>query len=75
LLTYSHPQLIFTIKDDGVGLKRSDTSIHGKFKGIGLLGMRERVGSVGGTCDIVSNKGKGTVIRVKLPFSGENVAG
>jgi PAS domain S-box-containing protein len=71
LLTYSHPQLIFTIKDDGVGLQptRPDKAIRGEAKGIGLLGMRERVGSVGGTCDVVSNKGKGTMIRVKLPLS------
>ena len=71
LLTYSHPQLIFTIKDNGVGLKSSGAhkAMQGEAKGIGLLGMRERVGSVGGICDVVSNKGKGTMIRVKLPFS------
>jgi PAS domain S-box-containing protein len=71
LLTYSHPKLIFTIKDDGVGLQttRSGKTVPGEAKGIGLLGMRERVGSVGGTCDVVSNKGKGTMIRVKLPFT------
>jgi PAS domain S-box-containing protein len=71
ILTYSHPKLIFTIKDDGVGfgetqrVERSGT----KKPPIGLLGMRERVSSVGGTIDIRSSRTKGTVIRAELPFS------
>jgi signal transduction histidine kinase len=36
---------------------------------IGLLGMRERVSSVGGTIEIRSSRTKGTVIRAELPFS------
>jgi PAS domain S-box-containing protein len=77
VLTYSHPELIFTIKDNGVGLETMDPgeSLDRESKGIGLLGMRERVGSVGGTCDIVSNKGKGTMIRAKLPFAVRKTEG
>ena len=71
LLTYSHPKLICTIKDDGVGFEQTGGMVpfeSGK-RGIGLLGMRERVGSVGGTMDIRSKNEEGTMLRVELPFS------
>ena len=71
LLTYSHPKLICTIKDDGVGFEQTEGMVpfvSGK-QGIGLLGMRERVGSVGGTMDIRSKNAEGTMLRVELPFS------
>jgi hypothetical protein len=71
LLTCSHPKLIFTIKDDGVGFEQAEREVPAgaRKQPIGLLGMRERVVSVGGTIDIRSSKGKGTVIRAELPFS------
>jgi PAS domain S-box-containing protein len=71
LLTCSHPKLIFTIKDDGVGFEQTEREVPSgaRKQPIGLLGMRERVVSVGGTIDIRSSKGKGTVIRAELPFS------
>jgi len=71
ILTYSHPKLIFTIKDDGVGLGGTQRVERSRTKKppIGLLGMRERVSSVGGTIDIRSSRTKGTVIRAELPFS------
>jgi signal transduction histidine kinase len=69
ILTYSHPKLILTIKDDGVGFQQTEgmAPFGAKKQGIGLPGMRERVASVGGTLDIRSSRGKGTVIRAKLP--------
>jgi PAS domain S-box-containing protein len=71
LLTCSHPKLILTIKDDGIGFEPSQgmPSFGAKKRGIGLLGMRERVASVGGGIDIRSGRGKGTVIRAELPLS------
>jgi signal transduction histidine kinase len=71
VLTHSHPKLICTIKDDGVGFEQTGGMVpfgSGK-QGIGLLGMRERVGSVGGTMDIRSKNAEGTMLRVELPFS------
>lgn len=62
-LTYSHPNVIFIIKDNGAGF---DEKTRGK-DGIGLLGMRERVVGVKGTIDIRSAIGKGTTLRVELP--------
>ncbi|MEI7636868.1 MAG: PAS domain S-box protein [Syntrophus sp. (in: bacteria)] len=69
MLTYSHPRVIFTIRDNGIGYK---TAIHpsspvGPARGIGLLSMRERVASCGGTIDIASIPGKGTTIRASIP--------
>ena len=78
LLTYSHPMLICTIKDDGVGFDQADEGMlpSGSQKGgIGLLGMRERVGSIGGKVDIRSKRDEGTTIRVELPISVEKVEG
>jgi PAS domain S-box-containing protein len=74
LLTYSHPKLICTIKDDGIGFEQTEGMVpfESEKKGIGLLGMRERVGSVGGTMDIRSKSAEGTMIRVELPISLRN---
>jgi signal transduction histidine kinase len=69
LLTYSHPRAILTIRDDGKGFEEKrvlSPSRIGK-RGIGLLGIRERVSSLGGTISILSEKGKGTLIRIELP--------
>lgn len=69
MLTYSHPRVIFIVRDNGVGhepLKRG--TVTGKASGgIGLLSMRERVASLGGSIDIVSSPGKGTTIRAQIP--------
>lgn len=72
VMAYSHPKLIFTIKDNGIGFGPDGTTrpMQGN-KGIGLLGIRERVESVSGHCEIRSNKGRGTMIRVELPLNLE----
>ncbi len=69
LLTFNYPQIIITIKDDGLGFdEQEDPSfLETKKQGIGLWGMRERVAFVGGTIHIRSSKGKGTMIRAELP--------
>jgi signal transduction histidine kinase len=71
-LTLSHPQVILMMKDDGVGFdeKEGMRPVGVKKPGIGLMGMRERAASVGGTMNIRSEKGKGTLIRVELPIHG-----
>jgi signal transduction histidine kinase len=68
-LTYSHPRVIFIIKDDGKGFAQEARPVLAGLGrgGVGLIGMRERVASVGGTIDIRSSPGKGTVIRAELP--------
>jgi signal transduction histidine kinase len=69
MLTYSHPQVIMVIKDDGRGfeIEPNASVASGRERGIGLVSMRERVASVGGSIDIRSEVGRGTIIRVALP--------
>ena len=60
---------LFTIRDNGVGYEQSShqSSPVGPVRGIGLSSMRERVASCGGTIDITSVPGKGTMIRANIP--------
>lgn len=71
MLTYSHPRAIFVIRDNGVGYKhiRKGSASGKNLRGIGLLSMRERVASFGGSIDIISTPGKGTTIRVDIPVT------
>jgi signal transduction histidine kinase len=55
--------LNLTVEDDGVGFDPART------RGLGLLGMEERVKRLGGRLDIQSQPGKGTVLRVELPVT------
>ncbi len=71
LLTHSHPMTILVIRDDGVGYEPDEAGLpEGSPRGIGLLSMRERVASLGGTFDITSSPGRGTTIRVEIPEEG-----
>jgi PAS domain S-box-containing protein len=71
-LTCSHPLVIFIVRDDGVGfdMDRAGLPDNHERLGIGLLSMKERVSSLGGTLLISSVPGKGTTIRVELPING-----
>jgi len=55
-------RLLLSIQDDGHGfdVRRS--------RGLGLLGMEERIAHLGGTLQLVSEKGRGTLISVVLPL-------
>ena len=50
------------IKDDGIGFDAT------RIRGMGLLGMEERVKRLGGTIAIESGPGVGTTIRAELPL-------
>jgi signal transduction histidine kinase len=65
MLTYNYPKTILIIKDDGDGFDPLARST-----GIGLIGMRERAVSMGGSVEIRSVKGKGTSIRTEVPVAG-----
>ena len=51
------------VQDSGVGFDES----HGKAACMGLLGIRERAGFLGGTMEISSESGKGTCVTLILP--------
>ena len=53
----------FAISDDGVGM---DVSARGD--GDGLVGMRDRIGAVGGDLQIASTPGAGTTVRGAVPL-------
>ncbi len=44
-------------------------------RGLGLLGMKERIELVNGTLDIRSRRGGGTEISIEIPLNGEGSNG
>lgn len=56
--------LSFEVRDDGRGMTPVST---GDPASVGLTGMRERARSIGGTIEIESAPGEGTVVRFALP--------
>jgi signal transduction histidine kinase len=58
-------RLSLSIQDDGRGFDVKQT------KGLGLLGIEERVARLGGKCEIHSAPGSGTIVAIELPFSNE----
>ncbi|MBN1832159.1 MAG: hypothetical protein JW896_08610 [Deltaproteobacteria bacterium] len=62
-------KLYIVVEDDGVGFTPSDNGLpyreEGKF---GLLGIQERMSSIGGSMEIVSAKGKGTRVTLLAPL-------
>jgi signal transduction histidine kinase len=59
-----HTTVRVTIRDDGDGFDPTTRT-----DGFGLLGMQERAELVGGTCQIQSAPGSGTIVQAKLPAS------
>jgi signal transduction histidine kinase len=58
-------QLYLSVQDDGQGFDVSQS------KGLGLLGIEERVARLGGRCEVHSGLGRGTILTVMLPFAAE----
>jgi signal transduction histidine kinase len=59
-----------TVKDDGIGFDTSDQESNGLKKGqIGLLSMRERAITVGGSLSVNSRSSGGTEVRLTIPSS------
>ena len=56
-----------TIRDNGMGFDVNTPPKYQRGSGLGLVGMRERVSLVGGTCVIESAPGQGTRVTIELP--------
>jgi signal transduction histidine kinase len=56
------------VGDDGVGLDRSPASAEAPATGLGLIGIRDRVASLGGTLKIESSQDHGTELCIALPL-------
>jgi signal transduction histidine kinase len=59
-------QLVLLIEDNGKGF---DPSVVEHSTTLGILGMKERARMIGGTYNVFSTPGKGTVIEVVVPFT------
>jgi len=55
-----------SIEDDGVGFDRKAAQSNGKPRGLGLIGMQERLNAIGGTFAIDSAIGRGTKVSIRL---------
>lgn len=62
-------QLVLRVIDEGIGFHVNEQALLSG--GLGLLNMRERAEAVGGTLDIVSSVGKGTMIIATVPLGGK----
>jgi len=57
------------VQDDGKGFDPQSLNLDGQSpRGLGLLGMRERVTQCGGQLEIISQPGSGTLIRIRVPL-------
>jgi signal transduction histidine kinase len=71
-LNYTDDNIYLRVEDNGQGfitdavMKKKP----GKLSALGLMGMVERAALVGGTCTILSQPGKGTLIQVNVPIIG-----
>jgi signal transduction histidine kinase len=68
-LTQSNDAIHLKITDDGSGFEAKRT------RGMGLLGMEERVKRLGGTIVFDSRANAGTKIHVTLPLAARSIAG
>ena len=64
-LTRSGDVVSLEVSDDGKGFDRAWLGNSG---GLGLITMRERAGQLNGTFEVESAPGRGTTIRVMIPF-------
>jgi signal transduction histidine kinase len=70
---YTEDNIYLRVEDNGQGFNTDEVMKKkpGKPTAWGLLGMAERASLVGGTCNILSHPGKGTLIEVNVPIIGE----
>ena len=67
--------LLLTVEDDGVGVNPARRSAPADgHRGLGLVGIRERVSGMGGTFQLEGAVGRGTRLTVELPLPVESRA-
>jgi signal transduction histidine kinase len=59
--------LVLEIRDDGKGI--SEDQVHSR-DSLGLIGIRERSGILGGSVHIEGFPGRGTIVSARIPLSG-----
>jgi len=70
VVVWNQDSVTLLAEDNGRGF---DPAIAGQdgLHNLGLTGMRERAGLIGGSCIVESHMGKGTVVRVQIPLTEE----
>ena len=58
-------KLLLQVKDDGVGIRKSDIE---NSKSLGIIGIQERAGILGGDVKFDRASDKGTTVTVQMPF-------
>jgi nitrate/nitrite-specific signal transduction histidine kinase len=67
-LAFDDAAVTLSVRDNGVGFEQEALSeTANKRQGFGLVSMQERARGLGGTFEIQSKKGKGTLVRVAVP--------
>jgi signal transduction histidine kinase len=61
-------RVVLVVKDDGRGMHNGKAR-----RGLGLLGMEERIRELGGVFEVESAPGAGTRIRAEIPLAAEEV--
>ena len=64
-LTRANGRVSLTVSDDGKGFERNRI---GTSAGLGLVNMRERARQLNGTFELDTEPGRGTTVRVTIPF-------
>ncbi len=64
-LVYSDNEILMTVEDNGKGFDKDRV----ESGGIGIRSMKTRVGAMSANLDIVSNKGRGTIVSVVVPVN------
>ena len=67
-LTFDKSDVVLTVRDNGIGFKANDDDkADGEQHGFGLISMRERARNLGGTLEVQSEEGQGTVLQIVIP--------
>ena len=62
--------------DNGYGFDVTSVNMDGNsLRGMGLLGMQERVTQCSGQLDIRSQPGMGTQVTIRIPLNGDKLCG
>ncbi|MGE5617822.1 MAG: ATP-binding protein [Sphingomonadaceae bacterium] len=70
-LNISHSSVVIEVEDDGKGFDLAAVSrTTDKGRGLGLMGMRERVALFSGNLTIETSPGAGTQLRIEVPLEG-----
>ena len=66
-LSFCPDAVCLEVKDNGIGFDTKSVRPGQRHSGFGLTGMERRVHSLGGTFAVESRKGKGTLIKIRVP--------